>query len=196
MGSFNVVCSLTGKAILSNEKCHLIVFNDDFTILNAARPEIHHIEYVIYGEYDDYGFLKPSEQYSDEFFQKVTDIVKGPLHFYISEVAWDWCQKRFEEYIPNELSTHYYEDLLKEAIEEKSDFIDYLRRELDRKKEKRDKFLPLSRVLLAFQHSNKNVLSGYGVRYQYWSGEEVAIELAQFSIDCIRNQQKEFEEDY
>lgn len=89
MGSFDVTCCVTKTPIISGERCHLVILNGGYHVIQLLWDNSIRIEFdlwkVFSGKYADYGRI---ENVDFEFSNNSEKNKPKNFGFYISDDAW------------------------------------------------------------------------------------------------------------
>lgn len=124
--------------------CKNFKFAEDSIQINPK----YDVEHVIKGEYDDYGLIESKTMTQKELHKFLDPHGENRLCFYLTQEAWDFCQKAFAQ-----LSEHQQGWVTMEEYKEWH--------------------IELYRVINVFRMIWRNPLAGYNCFFQYTGDDEL-----------------------
>jgi hypothetical protein len=183
MGCYDVVCAFTNTPIYAGEKCHLVILPKDikpWTMMWLCSSETWwgNDAQVFHGTYDDYGRVESKRKLTKaesellDTFQDAFEEESFRYSFFLSDDAWQYCQKRYSTFVPNHVTSHRLMRKMSKAAGRTPP-------EFSTKEQKREADqIALARVLMGLVTACKHPLSGFGCYHQYDGSEGEAIREA------------------
>lgn len=203
MGCFDVVCALTNTPIKIGEKCHLVLLKpdvswDSLTWIMSHEGKLAFLR-IFHGEYNDYGTVEDVEGLDDkglELLQAFDDDRDKYKHFFVCDMAYQWAQDKFKDYIPYDIRE---ERRYRETLGEDEPFVRLLkpeqqtivRKDRDAREQER---IVWGRLVLAFSRACKHPMAGLGLYHQYDGTEieriEENLKLVQQRLEWMKEERR------
>jgi hypothetical protein len=193
MGCFDVVCALTNVPIHVGEKCHLVILKKDvdweYGVTWMTTSETHYsssTSTVFHGTYDDYGSIEVTGKLTKEMGKVLEefDEDRDRLHFFVCELAWQWAQEKFKNWVPmfikdrremREIMATDISQIKKKGKKAQTKHDQILLKLADGDKERDEEQIALARLMQGFQAACKHPLSGLGCYHQYGGDEAESV---------------------